>query len=188
MALFQHTTKVAVLASLAAGIAVTLASGPLRADRDVNTELLAQVDALARSNERLTERLALQQTQLTDALAQLSALRTAASTTPPSKPSSTSPQTSPLKTAAQAAAEERAAFRARALEALKPELEAIQAQLVNTVPKATYDKHIHEYTTPTVGGWARLDLISANPDYLLPYMPPDKAGQAPLEKTTSRPK
>lgn len=187
MALFQHTTKFAVLASLAAGLAVTLASGPLRADRDVNTELLAKFDALAESNERLTERLALQQIQLDDALAQLKSLRIAAGTSTPSKPSSSS-GSSPVKTAAQAAAEERAAFRARALEALKPELEAIQAQLVNTVTRATYDKHTHEYTTPTVGGWARLDLISANPDYLLPYMPPDKAGQASPDKTTSRPK
>lgn len=186
MALSQHTTKVAVLASLAVGVAVTLASGPLRADRDVNTEVLAQVDALAHSNERLAERVALQEVELAEARAQLQALRAAAGTGA-TKPPSTSEPAPGLKTAAQAAAEERAAFRARALEALKPELDAIQVQLANTVTKATYDKHTHSYVTPTVGGYARMDLILAHPDYLVPYVPPEKTGQGG-EKATSRPK
>ena len=152
-----------------------------------NAELLAQVGALEQSNERLAERLSLQQTELAEALQQLTALRTAAGTSP-SKPSSSQGGGPTTKTAAQAAAEERAAFRAKALEALKPELEAIDVKLANTVTKATYDKHTHSYTTPTVGGWARMDVISANPDYLLPYMPPEKVGQGSPEKATGWPK
>lgn len=186
MAWFSRVSKVAVPAGLAVGMTVTLASGPLRADRDVNAELLAQVDALAHSNERLSERVALQQAELAEALAQLRALRAAAGTGA-TKPSSTS-GASGLKTAAEAAAEERAAFRARVLEAVKPELDAIHGQLATFVTRATHDKHTHSYTTPRIGGWARMDVISANPDYLLPYMPPEQALQGVPEKTTGRPK
>jgi hypothetical protein len=186
MALSQHSTKVAVLASLAAGVAIALASGPLRADRDVNLELLAQVEALAQNNERLSERLSLQQAELAEALGQLAALRMAAGNT--SKPPSSSSQAPAGKTLAQALAEERAAFRAKALEALKPEFDAIQVQLAGTVPKTVYDKHTHEYTAPSVGGWGTLAVVMANPDNLLPYMPPEKVGKGSPEKFTSRPR
>jgi len=51
-ALSQQTTTLAVPASLAAGVVVTLASGEPRADRDVGLELLRASDALIERVER----------------------------------------------------------------------------------------------------------------------------------------
>jgi hypothetical protein len=81
-------------------------------------------------------------------------------------PSPAPPSTSPsptTKTAAQAAAEERAAFRKKVLEALEPELEAIDTRAAAIEAKAkkdrdTFDKHRHD--VEFVGhGWVRLNVM-----------------------------
>jgi hypothetical protein len=57
MALLQRSASIAVFASLAVGLVVTLASGELRAERDVELELL-------RANEALAERLEQQEIEI----------------------------------------------------------------------------------------------------------------------------
>jgi hypothetical protein len=151
MALLQQA-KVAVVAGFAVGMMVTLASGDLRADR-VSAEL-------ERANERLSERLADQEVQLAAALEQIDALRTATGDT---KPGPTKPGGTSGKTAAQAAAEEKAAFRAKALVALAPELEAIATrsktiEATAAAAKSTFENHNHE--VEFMGhGWVKVDTM-----------------------------
>jgi hypothetical protein len=151
----QSKTAVAVIASLATGIVVALASGELRASRDPGLELF-------RANELLAERLAEQHAELSAAREELAALRIAMLGGKPNKPGA-SPPSDTSKSAAQAAAEERIAFRAKALEALKPELEAIDAAAAAAKAKfdkhtKAFDEHTHEYEV-TSHGWARLDTM-----------------------------
>lgn len=141
-----------MLACLATGVVITLASGELRADRDVGLELL-------RANEALSARVERQDGELAElrALVEASAGKPTGPNTGPSAPGT------PPKTKSEADLEEKFAFRVKALEALKPELAEIDRKQV--AAKAThvahveaYAKHYHEYDV-VAHGWVRLDAV-----------------------------
>lgn len=151
---FHRKANVAVLASLAIGVVLTLASGELRADRDIDRELL-------RVNEALVERVAQQQ----DEIDELRVAIAAASKPPSNAPGTTAPSDAP-KTKAQTEAEEAAAFRKKVLAAVKPELTAIDERA--TTAKETFDKHVAAYAKHThdyermSSGWVKLDTMLTN--------------------------
>lgn len=193
--------KLAVIAGLAIGVVITLSSGELRAGRDVEGELL-------RANEALEDRLARQELRLAEALAELEGLRdeldgtvAAEAGKPPSKnPGTSSPGGAPPKSAAQVAAEERAAFRAKVLVALEPELTAIEAreaaiEATAAAAKETFDDHQHQ--VEFIGhGWVKVDVMldSEHHDVVRePYRDKflsirDPATNGTYMKTTTKPK
>jgi hypothetical protein len=188
-----HSAQMAVLLACSVGATVALSSGDLRADRDPDA-------ALVRANDRLTERLAEHEAQLAHALDELAALRTELAATKPttSAPGTSAPGAKP-KTAAEAAAEERAAFRAKALVALKPELDAIDARATKiestaVTAKTTFDKHTHE--VEFVGhGWVKLDVMldsdhfdTVRKPYLDDFVAIRDATNSTFMKSTTKPK
>ena len=139
-----------MLAGLAVGLVITTASGELRADRDVEHELL-------RANEALADQLARQGEEL----AELREMVAAAAVRPP-KPTTTAPGTAP-QTEAKTTVKEAIAFRKKVLAAMKPELEAIDARATAAAEKfdkhvEAYSKHRHEYEI-TGHGWVKLDAM-----------------------------
>lgn len=187
----------ALVAAGAIGIVATLASGELHADRDVDGELL-------RANTSLERRLADQELALADALAEIDALRRdldAANAKPKPNNPGTSPGVDP-GTVVEKAAEEAVAFRKKALAALAPELEAIDARAAAIETKAaaaktTFDKHTH--TVEFVShGWVKIDTM-LDADHLdvvrasyrnkfLAIRDPADGGPGTFDKSTSKPK
>lgn len=156
MALSQQTTTVAVLASLAVGVMVTLASGELRADRDVGLELL-------RANEALGERVERQDAEIAELRARIEAGA--------GKPGGNSGTNAPApKSKAESEMDDAAAFRKKVLAAVKPELEAVDARA--TAAKTAFDTHVtaygkhvtaynnhhHDVEVPS-HGWVKLDVM-----------------------------
>jgi hypothetical protein len=139
-----------VFAGVAAGVVVTMASGELRADRDVAHELVT-------ANEALVERLEVQEREI----AELRDL-VGATTKPVNNPGTTQPGTAP-KTKAEVEMEEMLAFRKKVLAAIDGELDGIDERASSA--KAAFDKHVeayakhrHEYEVNS-NGWAKLDTI-----------------------------
>lgn len=153
MGSLPQSTKVVVLSSFAIGVALTLASGELKADRDVGSELL-------RANESLAAKLDAQQLEIEELRARLDA----ASTKPaPKNPGAQQQPTDAPQSQAEAAAKEAAEFRKKVLAAVKLELEAIDAKFVAGKDaldkhKETFAKHTHEYIH-VPHGWVRLDKL-----------------------------
>jgi hypothetical protein len=193
MALSQQTTTVAVLASLAVGVVVTLASGELRADRDVGLELL-------RANEALGERVERQELEL----AELRARIEAGAGKPGGNNGSTAPGTAP-KSKAESDVAEQVEFRKKVLAVMKPEIEAVDARA--TTAKAVFDKHVtaylnhHHDVDVAAHGWVRLDVMLTEDgvDMLRPTYGDDWVatrraengvvpGSGVLTKTTTKPK
>lgn len=147
----RKSTKVVVLASFAVGVALTLASGELKADRDVGSELL-------RANESLVAKLDAQQLEIDELRARLEA---AAVKPGPTNPGSQQPTDAP-QSQAEAAAKEAAEFRKKVLGAIKPELEGIDAKFATKEAfdkhKDAYANHKHEYIN-IPHGWVRLDTM-----------------------------
>jgi hypothetical protein len=189
VAVFQRRASVAVLAGLAVGLVITTASGELRADRDVEHELL-------RANEALAEQL----TRQGDEIAALRSMVAAAAGRPsPSNPGTTQPSTAP-ESAVKANVKETLAFRKKVLAAMKPELEAIDARATEATEKFdkhvdAYAKHRHDYEI-TGHGWVRLDTMLTTegvemlrPTYSNDWIPIRTNGNGGMiEKTTTKPK
>ncbi|MBC8072441.1 MAG: hypothetical protein IAG13_29230 [Deltaproteobacteria bacterium] len=192
MALSQQTTTVAVLASLAVGVVVTLTSGELRADRDVGLELL-------RANEALGEQVARQELELAELRARIEA-----GAGKPGGNGTTGPGTAP-KSKAESDAAEQAEFRKKVLAVMKPEIDAVDARA--TAAKATFDKHVTAYANHShdvdmaAHGWVRLDTMltedgvdSLRPSYSDDWIAIRRAdngvipGNGLLTKTTTKPK
>jgi predicted Zn-dependent protease len=131
-------------------------------------------------------------------------LRAALDLSAAAKPTPSNPGSSPSapapKTAAQAAVEEKAAFRAKVLEAMKPELAAIEARAKTidakaATAKASFDAHTHEVEFAS-HGWVKIDtwldadhFDTVRAPYLghwLAIRDPAKAGT--YMKDTSKPK
>jgi hypothetical protein len=152
VAVFQRKASVAVLAGLAVGLVITTASGELRADRDIEHELV-------RANEALAEQL----TRQGEELAELRGMVAAAGARPSAKnPGTTQPSQAP-ESAAKATLKEQIAFRKKVLAAVKPELDAIDARA--TAADETFDKHVEAYSKHrhdyeiTGHGWVKLDTM-----------------------------
>lgn len=153
----SHLSKFVVVAALTLAASATLRSGELHADGDIDAELL-------RANASLERRLGEQEGTLTDLQAQLDELhrdREAAQAKPKTNPG-TSPGATP-DSVAKKEAEEAVAFRKKALAALAPELEAIDARAAAiegkaTAAKTTFEKHTHEVEF-TSHGWVKLDVL-----------------------------
>lgn len=153
-----HPSKLAVVAGLAIGVFVSLASGELHADRDVDGELL-------RANASLERRLAAQEGALADLQGELDALRRDREAVQ-AKPKPTQPDHAPGESPdsiVKKQAEEAVAFRKKVLAALASELEAIDARAAAIEAKAaaaktTFDKHTHEVEF-TSHGWVKLDTM-----------------------------
>jgi hypothetical protein len=189
VAVFQRRANVAVLAGLAVGVVVTMASGELRADRDVELELV-------RANETLADRLDAQEQEIAELR---SAIATAAGKPTTLNPGSKQPGTGP-KSKAETELEELLAFKKKVLNAIKPELDAIDARakagedaLAQHV--TAYAKHTHDVELVS-HGWVKLDtmLTTEGTEMLRPTYPDDwiairrdgKGGTYP--KQTSKPK
>ncbi len=139
-------------ASLAIGVVLTLASGELRADRDVEREL-AQV------NGALVERVAQQQDELDELRATVEAL----AAKPTNKAPGTTTPTDGPKSKAQTELEEQAAFRKKVLAAIELELDAIDARAAKAKETfeahvEAYAKHRHDYELAS-NGWVKLDTM-----------------------------
>ena len=154
----SHPSKLAVVVGLAVGVFVSLGAGELHADRDVDGELL-------RANASLERRLAAQESTLAELQTELDELRRdreAAQAKPRTNNPDTAPNDAP-DSVVKKEVEEAVAFRKKALAALAPELEAIDARAAAieakaASAKATFDKHTHEVEF-TSHGWVKLDVM-----------------------------
>lgn len=178
-----------MLAGLAVGLMITTASGELRADRDVEHELL-------RANEALADQLMRQGEEI----AELRTLVAAGVGRPsPTNPGTTQPGQAP-ESAVKANIKEQIAFRKKVLAAVKPELEAIDARATEATAK--FDKHVEAYVNHrhdyeiTGHGWVKLDtmLTTEGVEMLRPTYSNDwiairtNGNGGMVEKTTTKPK